>query len=153
MNKQCGLIIGILLFIIIGGVYKFMIQGDASEGNDGRLAIHLNEVERNLVLTEMRGFLDAVQKITLAIADDDMASVAQHAKKVGKAEQAGIPLSLMGKLPMSFKKLGSDTHKKFDQLALDAESLGDANQALNQLATLMQNCVTCHAGHRFALPE
>ena len=54
----------------------------------------------------------------------------------------------MGKLPMAFKQLGFDTHTKFDQLALDAEQMGDSGQTLEQLGVLMQNCVGCHAGYR-----
>ncbi|HID48188.1 MAG TPA: hypothetical protein EYP40_00985, partial [Chromatiales bacterium] len=37
---------------------------------------------------------------------------------------------------------------QFDQLALDAEQLGDPAHALAQLSTLMQNCVACHAVYR-----
>lgn len=37
---------------------------------------------------------------------------------------------------------------KFDQLALDAEDLEDGNHSLEQLSTLMQNCVTRHATYR-----
>ena len=54
----------------------------------------------------------------------------------------------MGKLPIEFKQLGFDTHTKFDQLAMDAEDLEDGNHALSQLATLMENCVGCHAAYR-----
>jgi hypothetical protein len=31
---------------------------------------------------------------------------------------------------------------------MDAEDLADGNHALTQLATLMQNCVSCHAAYR-----
>ncbi len=50
-----------------------------------------------------------------------------------------------------FKKLGFDTHSKFDQLAMDAESFSDADHSLEQLATLLQNCVACHAVYRFEI--
>ena len=44
--------------------------------------------------------------------------------------------------------LGFDTHRRFDQLALDAEQLGDTQHSLQQLAKLMANCVSCHASYR-----
>ena len=56
-----------------------------------------------------------------------------------------MPGSLVGKLPLEFKKLGFDTHSKFTQLALDAEQLGDEQHALAQVSELMENCVACHA--------
>ena len=148
MSKKCWLVIGLLLLVIIAGAYKFMIQGSVSESADGRMAIHLHTGERDLILEEMRAFLTSVQKITQGISANDMALVAEYAKKAGKAAQGEVPGTLIGKLPVAFKKLGFDTHSKFDQIALDAESFGDSSHALEQLSTLMQNCVACHAGHR-----
>ncbi len=77
-----------------------------------------------------------------------MELVTEHARKSGKAAQTGMPGTLVGKLPLKFKKLGGDTHAKFDQLAMDADALGDRDHVLEQLSTLMKNCVTCHATYR-----
>jgi hypothetical protein len=151
MNKKCSVIITLLLLVIAGGVYKFIFQGSISESEDGRITVDLNADERNLVLAEMRQFLESVQKITNGITGDDMGLVADYARKAGKAAQGAVPGTLVGKLPLEFKKLGSDTHKKFDQLALDAEEFGDGDHALSQLSVLLQNCVACHAGYRFTV--
>ena len=148
MNKTYNIIITILVLIIIGGIYKFIFQGSVSNASDGRTAIHLTESEKNLVLEEMRAFLVSVQQITTGISQNNMALVVKYAKKVGKAAQGEVPGTLMGKLPLAFKKLGFDTHTKFDALALDAESLADESHALKQLTILMQNCVACHATYR-----
>ncbi|MCU7958638.1 MAG: hypothetical protein KZQ58_01290 [gamma proteobacterium symbiont of Bathyaustriella thionipta] len=148
MNKKCWLIISVLLLIIFGGAYKFLIQGSVSESADGRMAIQVNAGERDLILAEMRAFLISVQQITQAISKDDMQLLADSARKVGKAAQGEVPGTLIGKLPIEFKKLGFATHSKFDQMALDAESLGDSAYALQQLSELMQNCVACHAAYR-----
>ena len=153
MNKNCWFVIGTLLLVIVGGAYKFMIQGSVTESTDGRMAIQLSAGERDLVLEEMRAFLASVQQITKGISENDMELVAEYARKVGGAAQQAVPGTLMGKLPMAFKQLGFDTHTKFDQLALDAESMGDSNYALQQLSTLMQNCVACHAGHRLEVEK
>jgi hypothetical protein len=151
MNKKCSVIIVLLLLVIAGGVYKFIFQGSTSGSTDGRIAIVLDAGERDLVLAEMRLFLESIQKITRGIAGNDMELVAEYARKSGMAATEGMPGTLMGKLPLGFKKLGPDTHKQFDLLALDAEELGDAGHALSQLSTLMQNCVACHAAYRFTV--
>ena len=151
MNKTCIGIIVILLLVIGGGFYKFMIQGSTMESSDGRLAIQMNAGERDIVLAEMRAFLETVQNIVQGITNDDMKLVAESARKVGKAAQGDVPGSLVGKLPMKFKKLGFDTHTRFDQLALDASDMGDKDTVLKQLETLMQNCVGCHAAYRIDL--
>lgn len=148
MNKKCFAIISILLLIIAGGFYKFILQGSVTQGSDGRTTILLDADERDIVLAEMRGFLSSVQHITRGISEDNMDLVAEYAKKAGKAAQSEVPGTLVGKLPLQFKKLGSDTHKKFDQLAMDAQDLSDGGHTLEQLSSLMQNCVTCHATYR-----
>ncbi len=149
MRKLCSAIILLLLLVIAGGLYKFIFQGNVAEYTDGRMAIQLNAGERDLVLTEMRLFLESIQQITRAITEDDMGPVIEYARKSGKAAQAEVPGTLVGKLPMQFKQLGSDTHVKFDQLAMDAEEFGDSAHALKQLSILMQNCTSCHATYRF----
>ena len=153
MNKKCSVVIVLLLLVIAGGIYKFIFQGSVSTGADGRTAIHLTTGERDLVLTEMRAFLERSQQVTKGVAANDMQLVAESARKSGKAAQAGVPGTLVGKLPVAFKKLGFDTHARFDQLALDAEEFGESDHALSQLSTLMENCVACHAAYRFDITD
>jgi hypothetical protein len=112
----------------------------------------LDEGERELVLSEMRMFLSATQQITAAIHAEDMAQVAKAARGVGRAAAQAVPGTLMGKLPGEFKQLGLATHSAFDQLALDAEQLGDPAYALEQLSGLMNNCVACHAAYQIRPP-
>ena len=157
MCKTCWSIVLLLSLTSAGIIYRFVIQGNivaATEPTtDKRAAIQLEPVERDLVLSEMRIFLQSVQQITRGIADNDMQQVITQARLSGRAAQQEVPESLVGKLPIAFKKLGFDTHTKFDQLALDAEQLGDPDHALSQLAALTENCVSCHATFRFAIVQ
>jgi len=148
MNKKCTVVIVLLLLVIAGGVYKFIFQGSVSESTDGRVAINLDAGETDLVLMEMRMFLESAQQIIKGANEEDMELVAEAARRVGKAAQAAVPGTLMGKLPIEFKKLGFDTHTQFDLLADNAEQFGDGSYSLTLLATLMENCVACHAGYR-----
>ena len=148
MKYKCPVIIVLLLAVIAGGAYKFLIQGSVSTSADGRISILLNPGERDLILLEMRTFLTSVQLITRGVAENDMKLVSESARAVGQAAQAGVPGTLIGKLPMEFKQLGFDTHSKFDQLAMDTNDLGDSQQILIQLSALMRNCVVCHATYR-----
>ena len=153
MCKSCWIIVLFLLIAVGGMAYKFIIAGDVKLSSDGRQAIQLTDSERNLVLTEMRTFLSSAQAITQALSTENMEQAVKAARLVGAAAQQAVPGSLIGKLPLEFKKLGFDTHKKFDQLALDAEQLGDPEYTLKQLAELMNNCVACHAIYRFEPDE
>lgn len=149
MCKICWGTVVLLVLVSTGVIYKFIIQGDVMESDDGRTAIQLNSNERDLVLSEMRVFLESVQQITSGLSNNDMELVAEYARKSGRNAQMEVPGSLIGKLPISCKKLGFDTHAKFDELALDAEQLGDRDHTLSQMNTLLKNCVACHDAYRF----
>jgi hypothetical protein len=153
MNKKCSGIIGILLIIILGGMYKFIFQVNVTQSIDERSAIILNESERNLILTEMRDFLISVQQITKGITENDMELITKYAQKVGNIAQNAVPATLVDKFPIEFKKLGSDTHNKFSQLAMDAKDLEDGHYTLIQLSNLMQNCIACHAMYKIDISE
>ncbi len=148
MVRLCWVLSFVFAATTVALVYLFVIRGATVPASDGRLAIVVTPGERDLVLGEMRGFLIAVQGISQAIVDQDAAAVVQAARAVGAAAQQGVPGSLVGKLPLEFKRLGFDTHARFDQLALNAEQFGDTSQVLPELATLLQNCTACHAAYR-----
>jgi hypothetical protein len=150
MCKLCWILV-LLLAVVAGGLgYTFLIKGETVAASDGRKALLLEAGERDLVLGEMRMFLESVQTI-VAAKEEDMDSVIKAARKVGFAAQQGVPASLMKKLPLDFKKLGMGTHKAFDQLAIDAQDLGDKQQVMEQLGELMRNCVACHKLYRIDL--
>lgn len=148
MCKTCWTALLLCLLVIVVMAYKFIISGETVTASDGRQALVLTEPERDIVLTEMRTFLQSVQQITFGVSQQDMTVVANAAKAVGAAAQNSVPGSLIKKLPLEFKKLGFDTHQKFDQLALDAEEFGDPAHSLRQLSELMSNCVACHELYR-----
>ena len=148
MCKLCWVLFLTALLVIGAMAYKFIISGETLIAEDGRQSLMLEAGERDLILTEMRMFLETAQKIIHAVNEDDADAIAEAARAVGRAAQNDVPGSLMKKLPLEFKKLGFDTHSKFDQLAMDAEQFGDISVSLVQLSALMQNCVACHAAYR-----
>jgi len=145
-------IAALVLAAITGALaYLFLWKGEVVPASDGRTAILLAPGERDLVLAEMRAFLQASQQILDAASRGAVDGIAESARSVGAAAQHGVPASLVGKLPAEFKMLGFDTHSQFDILAADAEQLGDPTHSLQQLADLMRNCVACHAAYRIDL--
>lgn len=148
MCRICWGLVVVLLVLAGGMAYLFVYQGSVRPAADGRTAIVLEPGERALILAEMRGFVESIQQITQGLSREDMETVTRAARRSGRAAQQQVPAPLMGKLPLTFKQLGLDTHQQFDQLALDAEQLGDPAHSLQQLGRLMQNCVACHAAYR-----
>ncbi len=74
--------------------------------------------------------LESVQAILQGVQQQDMTQVVEAARRVGAAAQQGMPGTLMGKLPLEFKQLGLDTHRRFDQLAMNAEDLGGCGNGI-----------------------
>lgn len=153
MCRFCWAVSAVLSLAVAAMGYLFFVRGTVTESADGRTAILLAGGERDLVLSEMRGFLESVQGIVAGASAGDMKAVSAMARKVGAAAANEVPVSVMGKLPLEFKTLGLATHSAFDDLALEAEGLGNSEVALAALGKLLLNCTTCHAGYRLALED
>ncbi len=151
MKKTCLAIIAALVIALGGVIYMFGLRGQVRESDDGRTAVLLSAGERNLVLSEMRGFLEAVQEIAEALPQGDMKTVAEAAARVGRVDLNDLPASLLRKLPGEVKRLGLDTHYKFHQLGKDVKNGLAKEKVLPRLAGIMTNCVGCHAGYRLDL--
>ncbi len=149
--KFCWAVSLVLAGVLAFGAYTFLIRGDVTEAEDGRTAIQLTAGERNHVLGEMRGLLEAVQSITAGLAANDMEQVASSATAVGMALAGDESPSLIAKLPLEFKKNGFAAHAAFDSLAATARDNGDATLVVQELSEILGACTACHAGYRLAL--
>ena len=152
-ERQCGVCWTLLVLVVLAvafTAYRLLTGAHTHDASDGRAEITLSAADRDLVLAEMRGFLVSVQGITDALTRDDMQAVASHARAVGLAAMGQVPASLMQALPLEFKQLGRSVHAGFDQLALDAEQMGDSAQGLKQLGDILGTCVACHATYRIS---
>ena len=146
--KYTWLLVAILSAIVAVFTYKFTI-GEVKPSDDGRLAVQLSKDERNALLLEMRTWLQNSQGILAAVSTNDFATVAKIAKASGMAAEADVPGALFRKIPLEMKKLGFDTRQKFDEIAIDAESLKDSQHTIKQISAAMNNCVACHTTYRF----
>lgn len=126
-----------------------MNLGYSSTSTDRRIKIDLTAEEKNTILGEMRKLLMGVQGIIKAVSDEDFKQVAIHARSNGMimAKETGHHPGLVKKLPEQFKKLGFGTHKSFDELADKALGMSGP-EILKTTATIMNNCVACHATYR-----
>lgn len=146
----CPVLVVILALVLGALVYRFILGGAAQThvSADERTVIALPAEDRALVLAEMRGFLEAVQTITAAGAAGELAPAVEAARAMGTQAAAGVPASLMERLPVGFKQLGLSVHRDFDQIALDAEQLGDPSHTLAQLGETLNKCTACHRAYR-----
>jgi len=139
-------IIAVLILVIAGMAYQFIIAGSTQKGEDGRrVAIVLAPAQRALMLREMRDFVAGLQLISDGLSRDDMNAVAKAARAMGTARAHDVPVAMMGKLPLEFKTLALGVHREFDTIAMDAEQMGMPKHTLGQLSETLQRCVACHA--------
>lgn len=147
MNTNKLAVIAIILWVGSAAFVGFkFVTGTTVTATDGRDAIVMTAGERNLVLGEMRGLLNAVQEVIAAVNAGDMEAVKESALLVGMADAGNAPQELILKLPLDFKQLGFSTHEGFDKIALAAEIGPEA--VLESLEENMVKCIACHEAYR-----
>jgi hypothetical protein len=137
MKYRTGLFLAALLCCRVG------IAADAPA--DDRTVVPLSSEHRAIVLHEMRQLLTGVQRITAALAQQDMDAVIAAASSLGIVMSHQIPPDLKQALPLEFRQQGLAVHRAFDQIALDAASMQDSRHVLQQFSETLSQCVACHA--------
>jgi hypothetical protein len=144
-------IIVLLLLVIVAMAWKFIVAGSTQKAADGRTVVLLAPAERALMLSEMRGFVAGLGRITDALARDDMPAVAAESRALGTAKAHDVPvamLAMLAKLPLDFKKLAFAVHGGFDAIARDAEAVRTPKHTLGQLSGVLTQCAACHERYR-----
>lgn len=111
---------------------------------DARQEIALDAHERAHMLRGMRSYLESLQGITQALADNSLPGVADYAARAGAKMLQDAPASVPLKAPIAFTAMSLNTHEKFDVLAERAAKSASRTQVLTALAEIMANCTTCH---------
>lgn len=143
----------ISVMINVGLVYLFFIRGENAQlAEDNRTTITISVENKEIVLSEMRSFLESVKLINEGIVEDNPEKIILAGKKSGGSAVHHAPKGLLRKLPIGFKSLGFSTHDMFDKIAEDAKERFDKRQAQQQLNTLLNNCVSCHAAYKLEVP-
>ena len=116
---------------------------------DDRQVLELTTEQRGRLVTQMNGFLEAIQDIVLGIAEDDMEAVREAADACGMrhGHEPGQRGTGVGRVaPPEFRQMGRGMHLAFDELA-QASEFGP-QVVLEELGVLMSNCMGCHASFR-----
>ena len=144
--KTIVLVASLLLNIFL--IYRFFIAGNTvPNSKDARTAISVSENNREIVMKEMRTFLEAVQHIQNGLIQNDFKQIETHAATSGRSVEQHVPGELIRSLPLSFKKLGFDTHDRFDKIARLAREK-KKEEITNELNGLLANCTSCHASFK-----
>ena len=149
--KYCAVTALAILCIVF--TFALVEVGATNLATESHTKIIVTSADSEKIRTEMRGFLEAVQTIIVANNAGDLNAVAAAARKVGKSSLRPHSPEFANKLPMGFRKLGMDTHLRFDALAVEAEQLESMTNVSQQLGELMGNCVACHKTFRLTIED
>ncbi|EQA47209.1 hypothetical protein LEP1GSC050_0707 [Leptospira broomii serovar Hurstbridge str. 5399] len=146
-----GLIAFILWICTITVLIYYFIEGNTVKSKDDRVSIYLNEDEKILVLTEMRGLLASLNGILggLSAGDYEKASESARASGMGLVKSLeNEEKKILLKLPIEFKQLGFGTHEQFDVISEKLKQKKDLGIILHELDILTRKCIACHATYR-----
>ncbi len=127
-----------------------MAQQPPRAQGDSREAVALAPAEVETLLAGMRTYLESIQGIVAAMAENQIAKVPGIAAASGAKMLRNVaPLTGL-KLPLGFTSMSFLTHDQFDQLAAKAGHGASRAEILAGLRDIMGNCVSCHAAYRLA---
>jgi len=134
-----GCFLGLMLFS----------QANASEITDDREVIWVSAKEKAMLLSDMRAFLVASQKVLEANLAGDMKTVEEAARLVGVKLFKDMPEDINAKFPISFTMIGPRAYIGFEAIVYEAAGSGNREAIFSHLAQLQKNCIACHALFRF----
>ena len=131
-------------------LYFFLVKGETHPlKNDTRTGITTTFADKEFVMTEMRSFLESIKEINEGIASNQPEKIVKAAEKSGGAATEHAPPALLKVLPLSFKKLGFDTHDRFDEIAKLAKENYNREQIQQKMSEVLNNCTSCHSSYKF----
>jgi hypothetical protein len=115
-------------------------------GEDDRISLNLNKMQKRHQLSNMRNHLKAVQEIISFIAEDNYDSAANIASsQLGLTKEMKMMCSNFG--DAGFEKLGIAFHQSADEMSTIFRSK-DKQKSLVALSKTVNYCVSCHESYR-----
>ena len=157
MNKTLAIFGWIFFGLIMGvGLMRFVSTNDdlselAAETArpertaDGRIALYYTADDRAHISTEMLGFLQGLQTISGAIADEDRETIRDAAGALRRGNGQGQAVQL--KSPEGFRVLGRSLRQDFSDIS-DIAMTAEMDEIQLAVSSAMGKCVACHGSFK-----
>jgi hypothetical protein len=109
-----------------------------------RIVIPVSAEDNQIMLNEMRYFLDLVYVSTDALSRGDLATVAAAARRRGSEQASREPPGLYEKRMYAYWISMVETRKEIDQLADAADKSADLREILKGFSEILYQCNYCH---------
>ncbi len=117
---------------------------------DTRITVKYAPDLRNLVLSEMRDYLEVISEIQQGLAEDNPEKIYKAALRQGDASLRDTPVRLLKLSPLPCKQMGFAGHHIFQAIADSAKTNYKPKTTIKQMAALTNNCITCHRTYKVA---
>ena len=115
---------------------------------DDRSLVILRPQETNMMLQDMRNYLEGLQTINQSIAIEDYQSVESAARVLGKIAIYEVKPVMSKNLVPKFRRMAVSVHDDFETLANMARNKKPPLEIIGHIGEMMQTCVTCHETFR-----
>ena len=124
-----------------------LIKGE----NDTRTTVKYAPDLRNLVMSEMRDYLEIMAEIQQGLAEDNPEKIYKAALKEGQLAIDATPTRLLKLSPIPCKTMGFNGHHIFQAIADSAKINYNKETTIQQMAKLTNNCNACHRTYKIEL--
>ncbi len=115
-------------------------------GNDKRMSLKLNAMQKNHQLMNMRDHLEAVQSIITLLSSNKYDEASKLAySKLGSTTKMKLMCASFG--DKNFENLGLEFHKSADKMS-EIFKTRNKEKSLKALSNTMNYCVQCHSTYR-----
>lgn len=112
---------------------------------DGRIALYYTAEDRMHISAEMLGFLQGLQTISGAIAEEDRETIRDAAGALRRGNGQGQAVQL--KSPEGFRVLGRSLRQDFGTMS-DMAMTADMDELQLVVSDAMGKCVACHGSYK-----
>jgi len=147
-----ALIISNIVFVASTLVLAYILLFTGTEmvklPNDTRTTVKYEPDLRELVMSEMRDYLEVMYEIQQGLADNNPERIVAAASRQGDASIAETPARLLKLSPLACKQMGFQGHDLFQAIADSAKTNFNRETTIKQMAQLTNNCVVCHRTYK-----
>ena len=119
--------------------------------DDNRVVVKYEPDLRDLVLNEMRDYLEVMNEIQQGLVENNPDKIVKAATRQGQISLEATPIRLLKLSPLACKTMGFKGHDIFQAIADSARVNFKRTTTINQLAKLTNNCIVCHRTYKIEL--
>ncbi len=146
------LIISNIIFVVIISILVYILLFMGTEmvklPDDTRIVVKYEPDLRDLVLNEMRDYLEVMNEIQQGLAENNPDKIVKAATRQGQISLEATPIRLLKLSPLACKQMGFRGHDIFQSIADSARVNFSKETTINQLAELTNNCIVCHRTYK-----